>query len=146
MIRKYNPGDLDQLLKVWYESARIAYPFWRPDRFEQERQDISEKFLPVAETYVAERGGQVVGFVSLLGNEVGGIFVAPWCQGQGIGRALMDRARTARDHLELDVFEANDSGRAFYDAYGFTVAGQRLDEETGLQVLRLRLASSRPSV
>ncbi len=107
--------------------------------FERERRDIAEKFLPVAETYVFERSGAVVGFISLLGNEVGGIFVAPQHHGQGIGRALMDWACGSRGHLELDVFEANAIGRAFYAAYGFGVVGERVDESTGQRVFRLRL-------
>ncbi len=139
MIRQYEPGDRDALLAVWAESAALAYPFWTPAMFERERREIAETFLPVAETYVFERCGAVVGFISLLGNEVGGIFVAPQYHGQGIGTALMDRARGSRDRLELDVFEANRIGRAFYAAYGFGVVGERVDEVTGQRVLRLRL-------
>lgn len=143
VIRPYEPGDRDALLSVWAESAAVAHPFWTPAMFERERRDIAEKYLPVAETYVFERSGTVVGFISLLGNEVGGIFVAPQYHGQGIGSALMDWARDSRDHLELDVFEANHIGRAFYAAYGFGVIGERLDEATGQTVLRLRLPSNR---
>ncbi len=139
MIRKYDTGDLAELLDVWYDASQIAHPFWTRDLFEQERRDISEKFLPIAETWVFEKEGRVVGFIALLGNEVGGIFVAPTQHGQGIGRALMDHARASRDHLELEVFEANEIGRAFYDAYGFAVVGERLDEKTELRLLRLRL-------
>lgn len=51
----------------------------------------------------------------------------------------MDEARASRDHLELDVFEANVIGRAFYERYGFRVVGERVDEATGLRVLRLEL-------
>jgi putative acetyltransferase len=142
VIREYDPRDRDALLAVWAESARVAHPFWTSAMFEQERRDIAEKFLPVTETHVFERAGTIVGFISLLGNEVGGIFVAPECHGQGIGRALMDRARGSRDHLELDVFEANTIGRAFYAAYGFDVVGERRDAATGQTVLRLRLPSS----
>ncbi len=80
----------------------------------------------------------MVGFISLLGNEVGGIFVDPMWHGQGIGRALMDHARASRDYLELEVFEANEIGRAFYNAYGYTAVGERLDAKTGLRQLRLR--------
>ena len=142
MIRQYDSRDRDALLAVWAESAAVAYPFWTAAMFEQERKDIAEKYLPVAETYVFESAGEVVGFISLLGNEVGGIFVTPRCHGQGIGRALMDWARGSRDHLQLDVFEANEIGRAFYAAYGFGVVGERLDEATGERVLRLRLPSN----
>ena len=139
MIRKYAPADKDALLAVWYESAQVAYPFWTPAMFDDERQAIADRFLPMAETYVYERAGTVVGFISLMDNEVGGLFVAPRCHREGIGRALMDRARASRAHLELDVFEANAIGRAFYDRYGFGVVGEHVDEATGLRVLRLRL-------
>ena len=141
MIRKYAPNDLAELLQVWHDASQIAHPFWTRDLFEQERRNITQEFLPIAETWVFERQGQVVGFVSLLGDEVGGLFVAPTCHRQGIARALMDHARASRDHLELDVFEANEIGRAFYDAYGFGLIGKRLDEETGLRLLRLQLDS-----
>ena len=140
MIRKYDPHDLVELIGVWYDAAQIAHPFWSSEMFDRERRNISEKFLKIAETWVfEEEEEQVVGFIALLDNEVGGIFVSPRRQGRGIGRALMDHARASRDHLELDVFKANEIGRAFYDAYGFDIVGERLDKETGLRVLRLRL-------
>ncbi|MCH7904663.1 MAG: GNAT family N-acetyltransferase [Armatimonadetes bacterium] len=139
MIRKYDTDDLAELLDVWYDASQVAHPFWTRDLFEQERRDISQEFLPVGETWVFEREGRVAGFISLLGHEVGGIFVAPALHGKEIGRALMDHARASRDHLELEVFEANEIGRAFYDAYGFAVVGERLDEKTGLRLLRLHL-------
>jgi len=108
--------------------------------FERERQAIAAQFLPQAETYVFERMRQIVGFISLMGTEVGGLFVAPDYQGQGIGRALMDRARDSRTHLELDVFADNVMGCAFYARYGFEMIGERVDDATGLRVLRLRLS------
>ena len=144
MIRKYAPKDKDALLDVWYESAQVAHPFWAPEMFAHERQAIAEQFLPIAETYVYERTDKVVGFVSLMGNEVGGLFVTPRCHREGIGRALMDWARASRDHLELEVFEANLIGRAFYDRYGFGVIRERVDEATGLRVLRMRLPPNSP--
>lgn len=139
MIRPYDPGDRDALLAVWADSAAVAHPFWTPARFEQERRDIVEQFLPAAETCVFDRNGAVVGFIALLGSEVGGIFVAPQYHGQGIGTALMDWARDSRGLLELDVFEANQIGRGFHAAYGFVVVAERVDEATGQRVLRLRL-------
>ena len=143
MIRKYAPEDQEAVLRVWYESAQVAHPFWAPEMFDHERQAIAEQHLPRAETYVFERTGTVVGFISLLGTEVGGLFVMPRYHRQGIGRALVDVARASRDHLELDVFEANGIGRAFYERYGFQVVGERMDEATGLRTLRLELRRDR---
>ena len=139
MIRKYDAVDLAELLDVWQDASQIAHPFLTRDFLDQERRNVIQKYLPIAETWVFEEEGCVVGFIALIGTEVGGIFVAPRRHGQGIGRALMDHARASRKHLDVEVFEANEIGRAFYHAYGFEVVKAGVHEETGEPVLRLRL-------
>ena len=139
MIRSYTDDDLDELLEVWYQASLIAHSFLSEDFLATERQQIAEHWLPQAETRVYETDGRVVGFVALMGNEVGAIFVHPDYQGRGIGRALMDGARASRPFLELDVFEANAIGRRFYDQYGFEFVDRHLHEATGQPELRLRL-------
>ena len=139
MIRKYDPDDLDELLDVWYEASLVAHPFLSSDFFHQERDAIPNKYLPVAETWVFEETGRVVGFISLIDNVVGAIFVSPRHHRCGIGHQLMDLARTSRDHLEVEVFKENAIGRAFYDAYGFEVVGERIHKETGQPLLQCHL-------
>jgi putative acetyltransferase len=93
----------------------------------------------MAETWVYEAAGRVVGFISLIENEVGAIFVYPEWQGKGIGRALMDMARGIHGTLELEVFKENLKAQRFYERYGFVGIGERLHEETGRPMLRMRL-------
>jgi putative acetyltransferase len=139
VIRPYTEADLGSLLDVWYEASLIGHPFLSGEFLTAERQEIADVWLPAAETIVYEDNGQVIGFLSLVDNEVGAIFVHPEHQGRGIGRALMDRARTTRPYLELDVFEANAIGRRFYEAYGFTLVRRHVHDATGLVQLRLYL-------
>ena len=139
MIRPYFDSDLDDVLDVWYEASLIAHSFLDDEFLANEREEIAEHWLPIAETIVCEIEGRVVGFLALIGNAVGAVFVSPAYQRSGIGRALMDRARTSRPFLELDVFEANASGRRFYEAYGFEEVGRHLHLPTGHTELRLRL-------
>jgi putative acetyltransferase len=139
MIRKYEQGDLIELLDAWYSASQVAHPFLSRDFFEQERRNIRDLYLPNSETWVFELEGVVVGFIALIGNEVGGIFVHSEFHGQGIGRALMDHARGIREELELDVFEDNLVGRRFYEKYGFRQVGEHLHEETGFMQHRLKL-------
>jgi putative acetyltransferase len=139
VIRKYQPEDCDEVLSVWAAATASAHPFLRGGFLELERQAIRNVHLPVADTWVWEADGRVVGFISLLGNEVGAVFVEPRCQRSGIGWALMDHARALRGELEVEVFRDNAIGRAFYAKYGFEPMGREVHEPTGLQVVRLRL-------
>lgn len=143
VIRPYRDDDLGAVLYVWYRASLIAHSFLSEEFFSAERREIGERWLPMAETTVCEIDGSVVGFLSLVGNEVGAIFVDPDYQGRGIGRILMDGARDSRPFLELSVFEANSAGRGFYEAYGFESAGRQVNQDTGFPELRLRLSGGR---
>lgn len=93
LIRAYEPkADLTAIIDVWFEASLIAHPFIGPERLSEQRQLIKEVYLPQAETWVALQGGPPIGFISLLGNVVGGLFIHPAWQGQGIGRKLIDHA------------------------------------------------------
>ena len=119
LIREYQSSDLADLLGVWEAASAVAHSFLTPDFLQQERHNIPNVYLPIAETWVAESGSSVVGFIALIGNEVGAIFVHPSRHGVGFGKALMDKARSLRGELEVEVFSKNSIGRAFYDRYGF---------------------------
>jgi putative acetyltransferase len=142
MIRRYQERDVDQVLEAWESASRLAHHFLDEGFFHVERERIRNTYLPSAETWVWEEDGRVIGFVSLLGHEVGGLFVDAGAQRRGVGRALMDHARNLRGTLELDVFERNAIGTAFYAHYGFEVVGKHVDEETGETTARLRLESA----
>jgi putative acetyltransferase len=144
MIRSYRPTDLEDLLRVWAAASAVAHPFLSEELLESERRDIPDVHLPNAETWVWEAGGRVVGFIALIGNEVGAIFVDPKFHRSGIGRALMDRARALRGELEVEVFKANTLGRAFYASYGFELMREEIHGPTGLEILRLRLRAKAP--
>ena len=142
VIRPYTDDDVGEVLDAWYLASVEAHSFLNESFFDAERGRLSDLWLPGSDTSVFEAGGRVVGFVSMVGNEVGGIFVTPERQGQGIGRALLDHVAATRRYLELEVFEANTIGRRFYDAYGFRVRGEGIERDTGLPILRLRIDGS----
>ncbi len=139
VIRPYTDADLEAVLDVWYRASLVAHPFMTEKLLADEREQIVQQWLPMADTSVAERDDRLVGYLALVGNEVGAIFVDPELHRQGIGRALMDHARAQHPILELEVFEANALGRAFYAAYGFEPVGSSVHQPTGHTMLRLRL-------
>lgn len=139
MIRQYDPGDENAVIAVWEKASRLAHPFLSKAFLAEERQAIRWEHLPMAETWVWESSGRVVGFLSLVGDEIGAIFVDPDFQRSGIGRALVDHARARRATLEVEVFRKNSVGRAFYAKYGFEPMLHRVHEPTGQELIRLRL-------
>lgn len=144
VLRRYEERDLDGVLSVWEKASRVAHNFLTSEFLEQERYRIAHVYRPKADTWVAESEGKIVGFMALLGNEVGGLFVEPASQGKGIGRALLDRAREIHGNLEVEVFAANAAGRRFYADYGFDLLRTGKDPETGHELLRLVLNEQQP--
>ena len=139
MIREYEDKDLAELLDAWYSASMVAHPFLSEEFFEQERENIVSIHLPNAETWVYELDVIVIGFIALIENEVGAIFLDPKFHGRGIGRALMDHARSIREVLELDVAKDNKIGRNFYKKYGFIEQYEHMHKEYGFMQLRLKL-------
>lgn len=143
MIRPYRESDLSELLDVWYRATKVAHTFLTDEFLEGERTAIADQYLPLAETWVYSFGGKVIGFVALIGDEIGGLFVDPAHHGHGFGRALVDYALDLRGRLEVDVFKENVVGRRFYDRYGFTIVSERVHDQTGHDLLRMRLEGLR---
>ena len=144
MIRKYRQTDLNDVLDAWYSASKIAHPFLNEDFLTREREMIATVYLPSpeSETWVYEDAEKVVGFISILGNEIGGLFVHATHQRKGIGRKLMDFAVERTGSLTLEVFEENDIGRSFYEKYGFVKIGEVMDKEIGHNQFKMALKSS----
>lgn len=119
-IRAYDPGaDLEALLEIWFAASLRAHPFIGEERLREQRPVVETEYLPQALTWVACRAGEQVGFISLLDGFVGGLFVAPCHQGQGIGRRLVAHALALRGELQLEVYTENAGAVAFYRSLGF---------------------------
>ena len=142
LIREYAPDDLADILSAWESASALAHTFLTKPFVHQERINIPELYLPNVETWVVEDSGRVIGFIALIGNKIGAIFVDPEFHGSGAGRALMDKARELRGDLEVEVFKENAIGRKFYARYGFELLAETIHEATGNALLRLKFSPS----
>ncbi len=137
-IRAYDPAnnrasDPKALSALWLSASLGAHGFLGRARLEEQQTLIETRYLPMAETFVADAAdGRPLGFISLLGDFIGGLFVAPEAQGHGIGRALLDHARARRDALELEVYAENAGALRFYRRYGFREISRRAHDDEGL--------------
>ena len=132
-IRPFDAAaDIAKLSGIWLDASRLAHPFLGEKRLLAQRKLVEEKYLPAAQTWVACRLGEPVGFISLLGSFVGAVFVAPGQQGQGIGRRLIARALDLKGELSLEVYTANAQAVSFYAALGFREVSRRPTDDEGL--------------
>lgn len=137
MIRKRIEDDNDEIFHIWNEASRLAHTFFENTYIEKLSKDLSEVYIPTANTWVYVDDDSVVGFISMLGNEIGGLFVLPFYHSKGIGTKLVNCVQELYGDLEVEVFEKNHIGRAFYEKYGFKKLKRYLHSESGNYMLRL---------
>ncbi|MGR3616710.1 MAG: GNAT family N-acetyltransferase [Paracoccaceae bacterium] len=142
IIRAYQPADIEPVMDAWKRANALAHPFLPQDFVDEVEQAIRDIYVPTAETYVCSVDGQVVGFIALLGNEIGGLFLDPAFHGQGLGRAMVEYAVALKGPLEVEVFQKNKVGRRFYDACGFLPLSEEVHEPSGQINCRLAMPVS----
>lgn len=132
MIRPFDAAtDLKKLSSIWFEASMKAHPFIGEPRLIEQQRLIEEEYLPKAETSVACLDGEAVGFISLLGTFVGGIFIAPDRQSLGIGRKLIADALVRKRELSLEVYTENEQAVRFYRSLGFQEVSRRDVDDFG---------------
>ncbi|KGK88124.1 GCN5 family acetyltransferase [Desulfosporosinus sp. HMP52] len=137
IIRKLKDTDIEELTEIWYKASIIAHNFIPKEMWESHKDELRYKYLPQAETYVAEENNHLLGFISLLENYIGGLFVVPDKQGKGIGKSLLEQAKKMRRQLYVGVYSKNINARKFYINNGFKTVSQEVQEETGEMVINM---------
>ena len=101
---------------------------------------IRDGVVTVADT------GQPAGFLALEDSYISCLYVATQARGAGLGRALLDHAKSQRPALSLWTFQANDRARAFYRREGFreTQHTDGSENEEGLPDVELRWERDAP--
>jgi GNAT superfamily N-acetyltransferase len=139
IIRKFEHSDTEKIVEIWYNASVIAHSFIPRDMWESHKVELKNKHLPIAETRVAEENGILIGFISLLDNYIGGLFVATTKQGKGVGTKLIEQARREKGHLNVGVYDKNINARRFYTKIGFRYISKEVQPETGEIVINMAL-------
>ena len=139
MIREYTLNDTDALITIWEKANTLAHPFLLPDFLAFVKDAVRNIYLPNAETWVIEYQGRSIGFIAMIGNEIGGLFLDPAYHGHGYGRALVDHVVDLKGALQVEVFKENDLGRRFYEGYGFEFVEEYLHEQSGAVTVKMSM-------
>ena len=131
MVRKFETQDLDTVMQIWLHGNLNAHAFI-PASFWEAHFEMVRDMLPQAELYVHENEAtrQIDGFIGLTENHIEGIFVAKAARSKGIGKALLDYAKSRKPCLTLSVCQKNQRALAFYRREQFVVQSEGIDEDT----------------
>lgn len=139
MIREYEPKDTEALISIWENANAMAHPFLSTAFVAQVKEDMRNVYLPNAETWVLEDNGHPIGFIAMVGNEIGGLFLDPTQHGKGSGRAMVDHIVALKGPLRVEVFKENAVGRPFYERYGFVFEEEFLHEQSGEVIIKMAM-------
>ena len=138
LVRRAFSSDLDEVARVWHESA-VAMD-GRPDVPPRDalRRRIDAELNSGWDLHVAFRGNRVVGLLALKPAEatLDQIFVAPDEQNEGVGHALLDVAKEVMPRgFTLRMAASNKRGSSFYEGEGLALIGDGLHPRTNVPVL-----------
>lgn len=138
MIREFQTIDTNAVASVWLAASKLAHPFLSEEFLIQEESNLRNIYLQHAKVWVSEVDGDVIGFIAMIENEIGGLFLEPNFHGKGYGRGMVDFVVSKMGPVRVDVFQDNKIGRSFYDGYGFVEIGKYQHEDSGQMTLRMK--------
>ncbi|WP_333828734.1 GNAT family N-acetyltransferase [Pararhodobacter sp.] len=128
-LRPYTPDDLAACLQIWRDASEAGHPFLSAADLDADAAMVRDIYIPAAEMTLACDGARVVGFVALLGQFIGGLFVDPVHHRRGIGRRLLQAAAERHGPLTVEVYAANTRAMAFYENLGFHETSRRATDD-----------------
>ncbi|MDQ4045478.1 MAG: GNAT family N-acetyltransferase [Chloroflexota bacterium] len=88
-LKRAQPGDAEVIAAIHAAARQEAMP-WLPELHsdDETREWVGTSVLPKQQVWVAEADGEIVGYVSVDGDELNDLYVRPGWQGRGVGAAL----------------------------------------------------------
>lgn len=131
LLRPARPDDAPAIAEIWRTGWHDAHAGHVPDELVAARSAESFRTRATqrtADATVVEVGGEVVGFVMVVADEVEQVYVVRQHRGAGVAGTLLDDAErqiTAAGHKSawLAVIAANPRARRLYERQGWRDGG-----------------------
>jgi ribosomal protein S18 acetylase RimI-like enzyme len=130
MIRESKLEDLQAIMQIWFESNIEAHSFV-PEEFWKNHYDSVKEAIAKGVT-VYEEDERIIGFIGVIDGYIAGLFVAKDCRSLGIGKKLLEDAKSKYNMLELDVYLQNSKAVKFYRRENFQVE-KKQNNNTGFE-------------
>ena len=120
--RKADCPEIGRILLDWVEATdwmprihpRGSYPMF------------AEMLEDVSDVTVARQDARIVGFMARQEDDIQALYVDARARGRGVGKALLDHAKSQVARIGLWTFQANEAALRFYLREGF-VEDERTD-------------------
>jgi putative acetyltransferase len=106
-FRMSTSQDMPRVLDIWRRAV-----------------DATHDFLAPADRAAIDAAGVPQGFMFLHEGHLEALFIDPDHHGQGLGKALIERALVEHPNLTTDVNEQNPRALGFYERVGFERTGR----------------------
>ena len=139
-LRPYQASDEDAAIALWQHTWQRAYPAIDfAERVPWWRERWRKELVQNAAIVVAERAGEITGFVTIDGKGyLDQLVVAPEHWGAPLATMLVNEAkRLSPDRVTLLVNADNARAIRFYARNGFVHAGEDVNPTSGRPVLRM---------
>nr|AGS50317.1 hypothetical protein [uncultured bacterium Ele45G2] len=133
IIRPARTEEIQRLVEIWIAGSLTAHHFIKPDYWISRKEEMAEKYLPMAQSYVLEQDGVIAGFISMVDHYLAALFVDVTQQKKGYGKLLLDYIKQDHETVQLRVYQNNATATRFYRNNGFQVVDECVDESTGQQ-------------
>jgi putative acetyltransferase len=141
-LRPYAAADEDAAIELWRRTWQLAYPdIDFAERLDWWRERWRTHTVPTASIIVAERGGEVIGFVTIdtRTEYLDQLVVAPETWGSGSAEALLREAKRLSPHgIDLHVNQDNVRAIRFYEKHGFGKVAESVNPRSGRLVHLMR--------
>lgn len=131
MIRVFKENDISVVMQIWLDTnikthSFISKCYW------MDNYDMVKKIMPQAEIYVYEDNitNQIEGFIGLTDNYIAGLFVKEGVQSKGIGKQLLNYAKSIKSNMRLSVYNKNIRAIKFYQREQFVIQSENTDDNT----------------
>ncbi len=149
-IRAYVPNDLENTVQLWYRTWHRTFPnLQHPQPYHTWKARFHDDLARRGEVWLAELENQIVGFVVVMKEEqeINQLFVDCVYQNQGIGSALVNKAKEiCPQRLTLQTLQQNTKACKFYEKHGFNagkLATNEINGQSNIQYYWLLSHSSR---
>ena len=118
-VRLLTINDMDEAAKVHRQSFDERLPSLAGLHTPEEDRDFFRTHLFDRCEVWGAVDGRLVGLIAFANEWIEQLYILPDWQGQGIGKALLDIAKSKCPALRLWTFQQNQQARQFYERNGF---------------------------